>query len=123
MMRPEQSIIATCRQATQASIARIGTLLNIDNIDLQSWYRDTFGVAIDSDPDLSLRGTPCGSDRISQIIRTASQARNEHLSKLIVSQLEKSRPIGIVYGAGHFSALAEQLTAYFGAAPKIIRPQ
>lgn len=119
MLTPAGDRLRAAREMSARALAAVGADLGLSDFDVAAWYRERFGVALEQDPQLLQRGTPCGGDPASRIVAVATRVRNEHLLRLIDDWRAREARVAAVMGAGHFFALAGPLEARYG--PPAIR--
>lgn len=88
--------------------------LQTAEFDFTRWYESRFGLHPLRDPDLGERGSPCGPGLASDIVHQLTVARNKHLMMLIRKALALEPKVGVVFGAGHYFALQQELAKELG---------
>lgn len=114
-VRPKD-VAALAREARAAEIRhrRQSRRLARARFEFGGWYRRAYGVAPEADPRLLLRGTPCGDGPAAEVIRRLTRARNTHLWGLVRRAVESRDSVTVVYGGGHYLALADVLAETYG---------
>ncbi|MBD3818150.1 hypothetical protein ACIGFJ_14965 [Brevundimonas diminuta] len=102
------------RDLQRRLLPTLGQSLGVTDFDIFQWYRASYGVLPAADPELAERGSPCGPGIASAIVARETRLRNEHLLRLIEALSSGYPSVLVVYGAGHFDALAPSLRNLHG---------
>jgi|UPI000580956A hypothetical protein len=102
------------RDLQRRLLPTLGQSLGVTDFDIFQWYRASYGVLPAADSELAERGSPCGPGIASEIVARETRLRNEHLLRLIEALSGAYPSVLIVYGAGHFDALAPALRDLYG---------
>lgn len=83
--------------------------------DFPGWYLAAFGSQPWTDPKLIHRGSPCSKGLAGLVLKAISGLRNEHMAHVTSSVFPVTPSVLLVFGAGHYRALAPLLAARYGA--------
>ena len=79
----------------------------------EDWFNATFKKPYSMSDDTRDLGTPCGNDLAARIVRSETDARNNHLYQLVSATDYNATSKFIVFGANHLLALHPALSKTF----------
>jgi len=90
------------------------------SFSFEDWFKETYDVPYSISENARNLGTPCGADLASRIVRSETDARNNHLHQIIATFDDKLLDKMVVFGANHLLALHPALSKTF---PNISSPR
>jgi len=102
-------------QRTAERYMRGDTRLSNAFENFSGWYQMAYGRSPWADPKLRSRGSPCSQGLAGSVLKQITLLRNEHIALLIASVFPVTAKILLVFGSGHYRALAPLLEKRYGA--------
>jgi hypothetical protein len=96
----------------QEANAAGGNAYTID--EFKAWYARTFDKSLVDDPDWAIRFYPTSDSISGKITATQMLLRDRHLHDVVITSLQSSKRVLVVYGASHLATLWAAFSATLG---------